>query len=66
MGKLLFQTSLAEYSDRNNGAASTKERDERNCPDGTAEQCRPDPDAHSHDEHDCGRNDGNKLLHGAL
>jgi hypothetical protein len=61
----LFKTPLPEYSDRNNGAAGTKDRDERNCPDGIAEQCRADPHAHSHDEHDCGRNDGNKPVHGA-
>jgi hypothetical protein len=39
----VFETSLAEYSDRNNGAASTKDRDERNCPDGIAEQRAPIP-----------------------
>jgi len=60
----LFETSLAEHSDRNDGAASTKERDERDCPDGIAEQCRSDPHAHSHDEYDCGRNNGNKPVHG--
>jgi hypothetical protein len=47
----LFETSLAEHSNRNNGAASTEDRDERDCPDGIAEQCRTDPHAHSHDEH---------------
>ena len=62
---LLFETSLAEHSNRNNGATSTKERDQRNCPDGIAEQCRSDPHADSYDEHDCGRNDGNKPAHGA-
>jgi hypothetical protein len=30
-------TSLAEHSNRNDGAASTKDRDQRNCPDGIAE-----------------------------
>jgi hypothetical protein len=64
-GKLLFETALAEYSDRNNGAGRTKERDERNCPDGIAAQCPSDSYAHSHDEHDCGRNKGNKPVHGA-
>ena len=38
----MFESALAEYSDRNNGAASTKDRDERNCPDGIAEQRRSD------------------------
>jgi putative transposase len=61
----VFETSLAEYSDRNNGAASTKDRDERNCPDGIAEQRRSDSHTHGHDEHDCGRNNGNKPVHGA-
>jgi hypothetical protein len=70
----LFETSLAEHSDRNDGAASTKERDERDCPDGIAEQCRSDPHAHCHDEYDRGRNDGHQgdeyaislpFLHGA-
>jgi hypothetical protein len=63
-GKLLFETSLAEHSNRNNGASSTEDRDERDCPDGIAEQCRTDPHAHSHDEYDCGRNDGSKPVHG--
>jgi hypothetical protein len=61
----LFETLLAEHSDRNDGAASTKDRDERNCPDWIAEQCRSDPHTHSHDEHDCGWNNGNKPVHGA-
>src|ERR1700738_34345 len=58
-GKFLFETSLAEHSNRNNGAPSTKERDERNCPDGVTEQCRSDPRTHRHNEHNCGRNNGN-------
>src|SRR5205807_7490050 len=49
-GKFLFETSLAEHSNRNNGAPSTKERDERNCPDGVTEQCRSDPHTHRHNE----------------
>ena len=61
----MFETSLAKHSNRNNGAASTKERDQRNCPDGIAEQCRSDSHADSYDEHDCGRNDGNKPAHDA-
>jgi hypothetical protein len=65
-GRPLIETSLAEYSDRNNGAASTKERDERDCPDGVSEQCRSDSHAYGHDEHDCGRNNSNKSVHGAL
>ena len=64
-GEPLFQTSLAEHSNRNNGAAGAKDRDQRNCPDGIAEQCRADSHAHSHDEHDCSRNNGNKPVHGA-
>ena len=55
---------LAEYANCNNRAASTQDRNERNCPDGIAEQCRSDPHAHSHDEHDCGWNDGNEPVHG--
>jgi len=57
---------LAEHSNRNNGTASPKNRDQRNSPDGVAEQSRSDPHTHSHDEHDCGWNNGNKLVHGAL
>src|ERR1700730_8291939 len=64
-GKFLFETSLAEHSNRDNGAPSTKERDERNCPDGVTEQCRSDPHTHRHNEHNCGRNNGNKPVHGA-
>jgi hypothetical protein len=64
-GRPLIETSLAEYSDRNNGAASTKDRDERDCPDWVSEQCRSDSHAYGHDEHDCGRNNGNKSVHGA-
>src|SRR5271169_4274481 len=56
---------LTKHSNRNNGAASPKDRDERDCPDGVAEQSRSNPHTHSHDEHDCGRNDGNKPVHGA-
>ena len=37
--------------------------DERNCPEGIAQQCRSDPHAHSRDEHDCGRNNGDKPVH---
>ena len=62
-GEPLFETSLAEHSNRNNGAAGAKDRDQKNCPDGIAEQCRSDSHAHSHDEHDCGRDDGNKPVH---
>jgi len=58
-------TPLAEHTNCNNRAASTKNRNERNCPDGIAEQCRSDSHAHSHDEHDCGWNDGNQPVHGA-
>jgi hypothetical protein len=58
-----FETSLAEQSDRNDRATSTKDGDERNCPEGIAQQCRSDPHAHSHDEHDYGRNNGNKPVH---
>ena len=61
----MFETPLAEHSNRNNGATGAKERDERNCPDGIAEQYRSDSHAHSHDEHDCGWNDGNEPVHGA-
>jgi hypothetical protein len=57
----LLETSPTEYSNRNNGAASTKDRDERNCPDRIS-----DSHTHSHDEHDRGRNNGNKPVHGAL
>ena len=62
----MCETSLAKHSNRNNRAASTEDRDERNHPDGIAEQRRTDPHAHSHDEHDCGRNNSNKSVHGAL
>ena len=58
-------TPLAEHANCNNRAASTQDRNERNCPDGIAEQCRSDSHAHSHDEHDCGWNDGNEPVHGA-
>jgi hypothetical protein len=58
-------TPLAEHANSNNRAASAKDRNERNCPDGIAEQCRSDSHAHSHDEHDCGWNDGNEPVHGA-
>ena len=60
----LFFDPLAEHANCNNRAASTQDRNERNCPDGIAEQCRSDPHAHSHDEHDCGWNDGNEPVHG--
>jgi len=40
-------------------------RDQRNRPDGIGEQCRSDPHTHSYDEYDCGRNNGNKPVHGA-
>ncbi len=61
----LSSTPLAKHANCNNRAASTKDRNERNCPDGIAEQCRSDSHAHSHDEHDCGWNDGNEPVHGA-
>jgi hypothetical protein len=61
-GKPLIETSLAENSNRNNSAASTEEPDERDCPEGIAEQCRSNSHTHSHDEHDCGRNDGKSWL----
>ena len=47
--------ALAKHSNRNDRAASAKDRDERNSPQGIAEQCRSDPHTHSHDNHDCGR-----------
>ena len=61
----MVEPSLAENSNRNNSAASTKERDERNCSEEIAEQCLSDSHTHSHDEHDCGRNDGDEPVHDA-
>ena len=57
---------LAKHSNRNDRTASAKDRDERNSPQGVAEQCRSDPHTHSHDNHDCGRDGSIKPVHGAL
>jgi hypothetical protein len=56
---------LAKHSHRSYRAASAKDCDEWNSPDGIAEQCRSDPHTHSHNHHDCGRDGSIKPAHGA-
>jgi hypothetical protein len=55
--ELLVETSPTERSNRNDGDASTKDRDEGDCPVGIAQQCRSDPHTHRHDEHAWDRKD---------
>jgi hypothetical protein len=43
MRRVSFTTSLAKYSDRNDGAPNAKERDQKNCPDGMPSSVAPIP-----------------------
>jgi transposase InsO family protein len=63
--ELLVETSPTEHSNRNDGAPGTKDRDQGDCPDGVVQQRRSNPHTHSHDEHDCSRNNGYKPVHRA-
>jgi hypothetical protein len=55
----LLANSPTEYSNRNDSAASTEDRNERYRPHRVAEECRSNRHTHRHNKHNCSWNEGN-------